>query len=211
MRIILASGSPRRKELLLQAGYQIEVMVSEADENVADDNPVLMVEELAYRKAEAVAEKIFSQNMEESCLIIGADTIVVRGRRVLGKPTDREAAYRMIWKLAGKTHQVYTGVALWYFSADKKLKVYRMHEKTDVNVRSMSHEEILSYIDGCDDWKDKAGGYGIQTAFGAKYIPEIHGDYYNVVGLPVCKVNGYIEQILKEEAGEKSETEPVKR
>lgn len=199
MRIILASGSPRRKELLRQAGYDIEVMVSQAEENVIKDNPVMMVEELAYRKAEAVAEQIFAQNSEENCLIIGADTIVARGNRVLGKPADREAAYRMIWKLAGRTHYVYTGVALFYLTKDKQLKVYRFHEKTDVNIRAMSHEEILSYVDGCDDWKDKAGGYGIQTAFGAKYISEIHGDYYNVVGLPVCKVCEYIEQFIKEE------------
>lgn len=209
MRIILASGSPRRKELLMQAGYNIEVIVSEADENVEQDNPVQMVEELAYRKAEAVAQQIFAQDMEESCLIIGADTIVVRGRRVLGKPADREAAYRMIWKLAGKTHYVYTGVAMLYLSKDKQLKVYRMHEKTDVNVRAMSHEEILSYIDGCDDWKDKAGGYGIQTAFGAKYIPAIHGDYYNVVGLPVCKVSEYIDRFIKEENPEAAGTESL--
>ena len=111
MNIILASGSPRRKELLAQAGFDFEVEVSNADENVAEESPTEMVEELAARKAEAVVNLL--NKKEDNCLLIGADTIVVLDGKILGKPSDEADARAMLASLSGRTHQVYTGVALF--------------------------------------------------------------------------------------------------
>ena len=108
MNIILASGSPRRKELLAQAGFDFEVEVSNADENVAEESPTEMVEELAARKAEAVVN--LHNKKEDNCLVIGADTIVVLDGKILGKPSDEADARAMLASLSGRTHQVYTGV-----------------------------------------------------------------------------------------------------
>lgn len=114
MNIILASGSPRRRELLAQAGFEFKVEVSNADENVIEESPEQMVEELAARKAEAVVR--LHNKAEDNCLVIGADTIVVLEGKVLGKPVDEEDAKTMLASLSGRTHQVYTGVALFYFT-----------------------------------------------------------------------------------------------
>ena len=184
MNIILASGSPRRRELLAQAGFEFKVEVSNADENVIEESPEQMVEELAARKAEAVVR--LHNKAEDNCLVIGADTIVVLEGKVLGKPVDEEDAKTMLASLSGRTHQVYTGVALFYVKKGIVEKRETFHECTDVTMVSMSEQEIADYV-ASGDPLDKAGAYGIQGP-AAVFISGIKGDYYNVVGLPISKI-----------------------
>ena len=190
MNIILASGSPRRKELLAQAGFDFEVEVSNADENVAEESPTEMVEELAARKAEAVVN--LHNKKEDKCLVIGADTIVVLDGKILGKPSDEADARAMLASLSGRTHQVYTGVALFSVKEGIIEKKTTFHECTDVTMVSMTEKEIADYV-ASGDPMDKAGAYGIQ-GLAAIFISEIKGDYYNVVGLPISRVYHEIEQ-----------------
>ena len=189
MNIILASGSPRRKELLAQAGFDFEVEVSNADENVAEESPTEMVEELAARKAEAVVN--LHNKKEDNCLVIGADTIVVLDGKILGKPKDEADAVRMIRSFQGKVHQVYTGVTLVFCGKagerpDDRWKTITFAEKTDVFVCPMTEEQIRGYVKTGEPM-DKAGAYGIQGRF-AVWVKEISGDYNNVVGLPLGRV-----------------------
>ena len=184
MNIILASGSPRRRELLAQAGFEFKVEVSNADENVSEESPVEMVEELAARKAKAVVN--LHNKKEDTCLVIGADTIVVLDGKILGKPSDGEDAKAMLTSLAGRTHQVYTGVALFWIKEGVIEKKKTFHECTDVTMVSMTEQEIADYV-ASGDPMDKAGAYGIQGP-AAVFISGIRGDYYNVVGLPISRV-----------------------
>lgn len=184
MNIILASGSPRRKELLAQAGFEFKVEVSNADENVSEESPVEMVEELAARKAKAVVN--LHNQKEDNCLIIGADTIVVLDGKILGKPSDEEDAKAMLASLSGRTHQVYTGVALFMVKEGMIEKKKTFHECTDVTMVPMTEKEIAEYV-ASGDPMDKAGAYGIQGP-AAVFISGIRGDYYNVVGLPISRV-----------------------
>lgn len=184
MNIILASGSPRRRELLAQAGFEFKVEVSNADENVVEESPEQMVEELAARKAEAVVR--LHNKAEDNCLVIGADTIVVLEGKVLGKPVDEEDAKTMLASLSGQTHQVYTGVALFYVKKGAVEKRETFYECTDVTMVPMSEQEIADYV-ASGDPLDKAGAYGIQGP-AAVFISGIKGDYYNVVGLPISKI-----------------------
>ena len=179
MNIILASGSPRRKELLAQAGFDFEVEVSNADENVAEESPTEMVEELAARKAEAVVN--LHNKKEDNCLVIGADTIVAFENRILGKPKDSADAVRMVSMLQGSTHQVYTGVALR--SAEREAVFC---ERTDVQFAPISEEELQRYLDEAA-FLDKAGAYAIQEE-DARFVTRIEGCPSNVVGLPVQRV-----------------------
>ena len=190
MNIILASGSPRRKELLAQAGFDFEVEVSNADEDVTEGSPTEMVEELAARKAQAVVN--LHNKEEDDCLVIGADTIVVLDGKVLGKPTDEEAAKAMLSALSGQTHQVYTGVALFSIKKGIVEKKKTFHECTDVTMVPITEKEIADYV-ASGDPLDKAGAYGIQGP-AAIFISGIKGDYYNVVGLPVSRVYHEIEK-----------------
>lgn len=187
MKIILASASPRRKELLTLAGYDFTVEVSEAQEDVIPGSPSQLVEHLSKLKAEAVAKN----HMKETCIdeeeiIIGADTIVVMDDEVLGKPMDDEDARRMLKELSGRTHQVYTGVTIICIVNGKVTKHISFSECTDVTMRELSEEEIQAYI-STGEPADKAGAYGIQGK-AAIFISGIHGDYYNVVGLPICRL-----------------------
>ena len=195
MKIILASGSPRRKELLSQAGYTFEVRVSHVDENVNADDPGHMVEELARRKAMAVAEEICASGEKETMLVIGADTIVVQDGEILGKPADEADAFDMLTRLSGKTHQVDTGVAGVVITDGAVQQVTGFSEETDVTMRPLKEREIRDYIAGGEPM-DKAGAYGIQGR-AAIFISSICGDYYNVVGLPLCAV---VQMIMKAEA-----------
>ena len=167
MDIILASGSPRRRELLEQAGFEFKVEVSNADENVSEESPV-------------------HNKKEDTCLVIGADTIVVLDGKILGKPSDGEDAKAMLTSLAGRTHQVYTGVALFWIKEGVIEKKKTFHECTDVTMVSMTEQEIADYV-ASGDPMDKAGAYGIQGP-AAVFISGIRGDYYNVVGLPISRV-----------------------
>lgn len=183
-RVILASGSPRRKELLHQIGLEPEVIPSQVEEKVTSQAPELVVMELARQKAEDVAA---GQNQGD--IIIGADTVVALEHHILGKPGSEKEAEEMISMLQGKVHQVYTGVAI-ICKGEGKERNFAV--RTDVEVFPMTPEEIRSYV-ATGEPMDKAGAYGIQGRFAA-FIRGITGDYNNVVGLPV----GSVYQILKE-------------
>lgn len=178
-KIILASQSPRRRELMEMLGLPFEVMVSEAEEKITGTDPAVVTEELSARKAAAVAAEI------REGIVIGADTVVALQGRILGKPADRAGAEAMIRSLQGQSHMVYTGVTL-IRKRDGHTEARTFSEGTRVRVAAMSDSEIQAYLD-TDEPYDKAGAYGIQGIFG-KHIAGIEGDFYNVVGLPVHRL-----------------------
>lgn len=174
--IILASASPRRKELLSTAGIEFTVKVADVEEKIDDGlTPAEVVRSLALQKAQAVADK------NPEAIVIGADTIVVLDDVILGKPQSEENAVEMLTALSGRSHTVYTGVALI-----KGDKVRNFCEATQVEFYDLTEEDIDAYV-ATKDCMDKAGAYGIQTN-GCVLIRKIDGDYFNVVGLPVSKV-----------------------
>lgn len=176
MEIILASASPRRRELLGHLNLPFRVHAANVDERVAEPlAPAALVEHLAAIKAEAVAP-LYPEH-----LVIGADTIVVLDDEILGKPVDRADAIAMLKRLQGRSHQVLTGVAL-----RQGARTTVAHEVTTVRFRPLSDGEIERYVDSGDPM-DKAGAYGIQGRAGAM-IEGIQGDYFNVVGLPLCRL-----------------------
>ncbi len=184
-KIILASRSIRRKEILEHLGLDIEIKVSGADENIDPHTPPgLYTEILSLRKAEAVLP------CPNDKMIIASDTIVYAGGEILGKPHDREDAIRMLTLLSGNVHTVYSGVAVIYNG-----ETYVTHDETEVIFRPLDREEIERYVDSGEPF-DKAGGYGIQDR-ASVFIQGIKGDYFNVVGLPVYKMF----EILKEKFG----------
>lgn len=186
-KIILASASPRRRELLTQAGYEFEIQVSHKEETYTSETPDEIVKELALLKAKDIAEQNDAKNM----IVIGADTVVAHKGEILGKPKTKDDAFDMIKGFQGDKHQVYTGVAILDYDIDGKETIVNHAVKTDVYVNPMTDEEIWNYIQS-DNVMDKAGSYGIQSGF-AVHIEKIEGDYFNVVGLPVS----YIYQMLK--------------
>lgn len=183
-KVILASASPRRRELLNQVGIDPVIMPSHVEEVIASTEPDLVVMELSAQKAEDVAAAYRGQDV----VVIGADTVVVADGKILGKPKDREDAIRMVTLLAGRSHQVYTGVTLVFCGADKGEdgKTVTFAEETEVCIYPMDRTQIERYVDTGEPM-DKAGAYGIQGYFAA-YIQGIRGDYTNVVGLPVGRV-----------------------
>ncbi len=177
-QIILASASPRRRELLAQIGYAFEVRTSGAEEITTAKGPSEICKELAYIKAQAVWKELREEE-REAALVIGADTIVWAGEEMLGKPRDEADAARMLRLLSGGVHQVYTGVAILSCEEQRNFSVC-----TNVQVEQLSEQEIADYI-ATKDPMDKAGAYGIQGMF-ARHVTGIEGDYNNVVGLPVA-------------------------
>lgn len=188
MKMILASASPRRREILSQAGYEFEIMVSNKEESYKSTTPADIVKELALLKAEDIAEQIEPKNT----VIIGSDTVVAHNGKILGKPKDEVDAVKMIEGFQGDVHQVYTGVALLIFDKSGEKRVINHAVETKVFVCPMTKQEILDYV-ATKEYSDKAGSYAIQGRF-APFIEKIEGDYYNVVGLPIS----YIYQTLKE-------------
>ena len=180
MKIILASASPRRKELLEQIGVKFMIEPAKGEEKITKNLPGEVVKELALQKAREVAK-----DEEGPVLVIGADTVVAYGDEILGKPKDEKDAYRMISMLQGKVHAVYTGVALIVQNPLERKEIV-FAEKTKVFVYPMTKDEILSYI-ATKEPMDKAGSYGIQGKFAA-FIEKIEGDYNNVVGLPIAGI-----------------------
>ena len=177
--IILASGSPRRKELLLQIGIVPEIIVSHVEEKITSDVPAEVVMSLAEQKAVDVAK-----NMPEGKVILGSDTVVAADGKILGKPKSHEEAYEMIKRLEGRSHQVYTGVCIVKKgAADGKDTVVSFYDETDVQVSGMTEAEIREYADS-EEPMDKAGAYAVQGFF-ARYIEGLRGSYANVMGLPV--------------------------
>ena len=178
-KIILASGSPRRKELLLQIGIVPEIIVSHVEEKITSDVPDEVVMSLAEQKAVDVAKE-----MPEGTVILGSDTVVAADGKILGKPKSHEEAYEMIRSLAGRSHQVYTGVCLVKKGPEGEADtVVSFYDETDVNVSPMTEKEIREYADS-EEPMDKAGSYAVQGFF-ARYIDGLKGSYANVMGLPV--------------------------
>ncbi len=178
--IILASASPRRKELLEKAGVSFRIIPSTEKERITSVLPEEIVKELSFQKAHSVADKI-----EEDFVVIGADTIVAYGDTILGKPKDEEDAVQTLLKLQGNTHQVYTGVTV-LAGAKSGCRKFTFAERTDVTFYPVSEEDIREYVKSGEPM-DKAGSYGIQGEFGI-YVKGICGDYLNVVGLPVARL-----------------------
>ena len=202
-KIILASQSPRRKELLAQAGFEFQIITSDVDEVITHTKPRDIAESLSSQKAEDVYHKLIEKYGEAEArnyLVIGADTIVAIEDKILGKPKDRVDAYEMMKLLSGKTHQVYTGVTVVTGSRlkDGTPQNYTFHECTDVTLYEITDEEINEYLDAGDEWADKAGAYGVQATVGAKFVKELKGDYNNVVGLPVARLYQELKKILDE-------------
>lgn len=196
MKYILASASPRRKELLELAGFQFEVIPSFIEEKISKTlAPCELVMELALEKA----NDVFCKHGQKDCVVIGADTIVVYRDEILGKPADKAEAYDMLSMLADRTHQVYTGVAL-VISKKGRVHTNTFYESTDVTFCPISREDLHAYIETGDPL-DKAGAYGIQGSF-AIHVKCIHGDYNNVVGLPVSRL---YQELLTEYASPLSE------
>ncbi len=181
-RFILASASPRRKEILANAGYSFEIIVSDADENITEAlSPEKTVEELARRKAMAVLGD------NEDAVVFGCDTVVAVDGKILGKPTDDEDAFNMLSMLSGKTHTVSTGVCIC-----SKEKTEMFSNTTEVEFYRLSEETIRSYI-ATGECSDKAGSYGIQ-GYGNVLVREIKGDYFSVMGLPVSEASRVLSE-----------------
>ena len=182
IKIILASASDRRKDILSQVGISYEVMPSSIDEDaIQADTPAALVEALCAAKAEDIAERL-----TKNFVIIGADTVVVKDNSILGKPSDEAEAAKMLQMLQGNRHEVYTGVTLISVSPEGKGLIDTFHVRTIVDMIPMTAAQIDAYIKTGEPM-DKAGAYGIQGR-GAAYIQDIAGDYYNVVGLPISTV-----------------------
>lgn len=185
-KVILASASPRRQELLKQIGMDFVVMPSSSEEKAESSVPSLLVRELSARKAMDIYERL-PQEDKKTALVIGADTVVAFEGRIMGKPAGRKQAVEMLSCLQGNTHQVYTGVTLICgMEREKEPCKVSFYEKTDVTMYPVSNEEIESYVDTGEPM-DKAGAYGIQGRCAA-FIKEIKGDYNNVVGLPIGRL-----------------------
>ena len=182
-RLILASNSPRRKELLAHCEIPFDVLSENIDETI---NPTLAIDDaiadLAHRKAEAVFVN------HSDCVVIGCDTIVVYNNEILGKPIDEEDAYRMLKQLSGTTHQVITGCAVL-----TKEKEYQFATVSDVTFKPLSDQMIRNYI-ASKEPMDKAGAYGIQGKAGC-FIASINGDYYSIMGLPLCKLHTILNEL----------------
>ena len=193
-RLILASASPRRRELLTRIGLSFEVLSARGEENPHSAIPEEMVQELSAGKALGIYGSLEEQGKEEA-VVIGADTLVAFGNRVMGKPQDEKDAFDMLFLLQGKTHQVYTGVTLLYTpKGETACKKLTFVEKTDVTMYPMTEQEILEYI-ATGEPMDKAGAYGIQGKCAA-YVRKICGDYNNVVGLPVSRLYQELKRIV---------------
>ena len=187
MELILASASPRRKELLEKIGLPFTIQPAKGEERITQKSPAAVVMELSRQKAEEIAA---AQTGE--CIVIGADTIVAKGEEIMGKPKDAADAKRMLAGIADNCHQVYTGVTLIRTGAHPQSVTF--HEKTDVYLYPISDAELDAYI-ASGDPMDKAGAYGIQGNF-AIHVKGIAGDYYNVVGLPIGRVYQELKRML---------------
>lgn len=190
MRVILASKSPRRREILATFGVQFEIMSADADESSAITDPAQLVRELALRKARAVREQLLNAGeWNGDTLIIASDTVVANGGEILGKPRDDADAARMLRALSGKTHHVLSGIAL--LSGEREAVDF---DSTAVCFAEMSEKDIAWYVKTKEP-QDKAGAYAVQ-GLAALWVQGIDGDYFNVVGLPVFRLNALLVSFL---------------
>jgi len=183
MDVILASASPRRKQLLAGIVKNFIVLPSNADENVYCESPLETAKQLSFVKAKSVFEK------NQNCLVVGADTIVVHNDKILGKPKNKDKAYQMLSQLSGKTHSVITGVTVM----TKNLSV-TFADVSSVTFKTLCDKDIFDYIATGSPF-DKAGGYGIQDS---GFVCNISGSYDNVVGLPTEKLAKVLSQFMEE-------------
>lgn len=184
MNIILASASPRRKEILENINVKFDIVKSDIDEVILEDElPPQVVMRLAFEKSMDIAKS------NQESLVIGADTIVVFNNTILGKPKDKEDARNTIKLLSGNTHEVITGISLINLSENKKIIDYVVSK---VKFKDLSEDDINDYINTGESL-DKAGAYGIQ-GYGSLLIEEIQGDYFNIVGLPISKLRDLVKK-----------------
>jgi septum formation protein len=199
--LLLASQSPRRASLIRLLGLRsIGIFPPDLDESMSDElSPAENVERLALHKARKIAEEMNGF----PAVVLGADTTVTIGGEILEKPLDAVDAERMLLRLSGTTHTVYTGVALLDIESKKE---FSFVEATDVTFRPLSLDEIRAYV-ASGSPMDKAGAYGIQEDFGAAFVSRIVGDYYNVVGLPLCRLYVVLKDFAPDLFGERMRAE----
>lgn len=214
-RIILASGSPRRKQLLENVGLKFEVIPSTFEETLDKStfpSPVEYVLETARHKTLDVAYR-HNEDLRPPDLVIGADTVVSMDGKIFEKPRDHQNAFEMLSRFSGRSHTVFTGVILITPNkeqgdgdSENGLTVHQFHEATDVFMTKLTPDIITSYI-ATNEPMDKAGGYGIQ-GLGGTLVEKVHGDYFNVMGFPLCtfakellKISSY-QSALRDERGE---------
>ncbi len=200
-KIILASASPRRKELLELVGVEFDIWPSDKEETVTSSVPCEICTELSRQKALDVASSIRTYNelhpdltTEGDILVIGADTIVVKDGEILGKPKDESDAVRMLRLLSGSTHSVFTGVTFIFMSASGRAGEHTFYEETKVTFYPLDDDDIQYYLSNYDVL-DKAGAYGIQSG-AAAFVKSVEGDFYNVVGLPVARILHELGKLL---------------
>lgn len=187
--LVLASGSPRRRELLENIGIEFQVMKSDIEEKVDTALPPdQLVQELASQKAIAVAKKQPPQTV-----VIGADTIVVLDGKILGKPKDAEDAFRMLGELSGRSHEVFTGIAIVIIDSEKSHRHLSCSRRTEVWIKNLTPEKKAWYVKTKEPM-DKAGAYGIQ-GYGACLVDHIYGCYFNVVGLSLSLLEEMMEEL----------------
>ena len=210
MKLVLASGSQRRRELLTMCGYDYEIIVSNADETIDENDPESFVRALSFRKAKEVFDRLFAAGRREFA-VIGSDTVVAFQKEggtkpvIIGKPKDAEDAVRILSMLSGKTHRVFTGVSViadipdenaaaqcsirekaeiqTECSIQEKAEIQTECSITEVTFETLSPDEIADYVNSGDPL-DKAGSYGIQGPFGM-FVREIRGNYFTVIGMPI--------------------------
>ena len=198
MKLVLASGSQRRRELLTMCGYDYEIIVSNADETIDENDPESFVRALSFRKAKEVFDCLFAAGRRDFA-VIGSDTVVAFQKDgetkpvIIGKPKDAKDAVRILSMLSGKTHRVFTGVsviadipdenAAAQCSIRKKEEIQTECSITEVTFETLSPDEITDYVNSGDPL-DKAGSYGIQGPFGM-FVREIRGNYFTVIGMPI--------------------------
>lgn len=188
-RIILASGSPRRKELMANAGYRFEVIIPHCsvEESINRSlTPIEFVREAAYRKAEAIAKEI-----NASAIVIAADTVASCDKEILGKPRDRVDAKRMLKLMSGRLHDVYTGVSIWHRPSNRHITHV---ETTQLQMKNLQHDKLEAHLDS-GDWVGKAGAFGFQD--GLDWVSVVSGLESNVVGLPIEILSELIEQVTQ--------------
>ena len=184
--IYLASKSPRRRKLLKQLGINFKAFSVNSIEDFLDgEHPIDCVKRLANEKMD------IAKNRVNNSIIITADTIVVLKGKVIGKPTSKTDAFKILTQLSGNVHTVYTGLCVLNQKTNKLLFDF---EKTEVEFRALNKDEIIDYVDGGSPM-DKAGAYGIQDDFGAVFVKRINGCYYNVVGLPLTKLYNALRKV----------------